>query len=1171
MNTPYQHTSGGSDSHRFVADAIQCVAACVFAFFVCTPTLDAQPRSAWNWYFGQNAGLTFSNGTAQPLADGRMVTNEGCASISDPTTGELLFYTDGVTVFNRIHEPMPNGTGLFGDFSTSQSAIIIPAPGRPQVYYIFNPAAVTAANLGNRCLCLYYSVVDMRADAGFGDVVKKNELVASDITEHLTATVDCSGEGWWVVVRSRSTRHFFSFHLTRDQLRTEPVVSDAGFPVISIREAGQMHISPDGRKLVITSTGGNSLLYNFDNQTGKVTDGTDLFPFATFGSHYGASFAPGSKKVYVCVANETPLAPTRVYQFSIEGRDGLSIAASRYQIATLRDIYTWVPMQLAPDGRVYIARTGQTWLSAITDPDADTSEAHFRDSVVQIQGACRFGLPNFPGSVFIEPGSRQLSCSLPRADMRHRSETCERTCVQFTDASSGSVDSWKWEFVGATPPASFERSPRSVCYARAGTYNVRLIATNSYGSDTVVSSITVLPRPQVTVDSVAEVCVGDMVTLTATGADSYSWLDPSVIGNPASSTVVVRPSSTTRYTVVGMNSYGCADTASVLVRVVTMRAGLDQTICKGASVTLEATGADEYEWSPTTGLSDPRSSQPVATPLSTTNYVVTMRKGLCVTIDTVAVTVVDSFRVSIQGPVVGCEGDTVVLEAVGGTSFTWLGMGVIDATTRTCRVRVGNNPATIVLLATTGTCVDVDSVVVSPHPVTPLELRGSNRVCKGESVALEAVTDAEFVEWTPATGLNTTTGKFVICTPTETTTYTAYARSANGCNTLSSIVVTVDALPALNPGPDRYICPGSAVELTSADGLDRVEWTPEEGLNDARSARPLASPLATTTYVVRGWKGRCEAVDTVTVVVSSVQLQVSSDTTICAGGAVRLYATGAAQYEWSPTTGLSDPTSSTTIASPTVTTTYVVRGTDPQGCVDTASITVIVVDTLPIRLYAGSVTARAGTDNVGIPIIIDVPQSLLPLRLSNLRATLVHNASVFLPDSTDRGALRTSVRGSDRLSYLLFDDMLILTPRQKVTEVRGLVLASGIEVARLLWEDVQWDADVCPSITTTPGMLYISGCNISGRMLKSFTAPTVTVTERRTSNTIDVDIEGGIPGYCTVELTAVDGRTVLLTQSVRDNGLTSVSLDGSSLGAGLYSLRVRTPQNTFVASFVWYR
>src|SRR6186713_3346857 len=81
-------------------------------------------KQANRWYFGMFAGLDFNSGAPVPVSDGMLNTAEGCSSIAD-ANGNLLFYTDGITVFNRVHDTMPNGFDLTGDISSTQSALIV--------------------------------------------------------------------------------------------------------------------------------------------------------------------------------------------------------------------------------------------------------------------------------------------------------------------------------------------------------------------------------------------------------------------------------------------------------------------------------------------------------------------------------------------------------------------------------------------------------------------------------------------------------------------------------------------------------------------------------------------------------------------------------------------------------------------------------------------------------------------------------------------------------------------------------------------------------------------------------------------------------------------------------------------------------------------------------------
>ena len=87
-------------------------------------------------FFGANAGVNFSTGNPAYIAGGQINTLEGCASISDPQ-GALLFYTDGSRVWDKNHTVMPNGTGLYGDDSSTSSGLIVPSPNNSNIYYIF--------------------------------------------------------------------------------------------------------------------------------------------------------------------------------------------------------------------------------------------------------------------------------------------------------------------------------------------------------------------------------------------------------------------------------------------------------------------------------------------------------------------------------------------------------------------------------------------------------------------------------------------------------------------------------------------------------------------------------------------------------------------------------------------------------------------------------------------------------------------------------------------------------------------------------------------------------------------------------------------------------------------------------------------------------------------------
>ena len=126
------------------------------------------------WYFGGGAGLYFNSGTPIAITDGALKTMEGCATIST-SSGSLLFYTDGDTVWNKQHHPMPNGTGLKGDQSSTQAAIIVPKPGSAGIYYVFTTSSYDGSGI-QECR---YSEIDMSLSSGLGDVTTNKNILLS--------------------------------------------------------------------------------------------------------------------------------------------------------------------------------------------------------------------------------------------------------------------------------------------------------------------------------------------------------------------------------------------------------------------------------------------------------------------------------------------------------------------------------------------------------------------------------------------------------------------------------------------------------------------------------------------------------------------------------------------------------------------------------------------------------------------------------------------------------------------------------------------------------------------------------------------------------------------------------------------------------------------------------
>ena len=271
------------------------------------------------WYFGNGAGLDFNSGSPVALDDGQLNTMEGCSTISDEN-GDLLFYTDGMVVYDKFHNIMPNGTGLLGHNSSTQSAIIVKQPQSSSIYYIFTVDGSTGIN-GNG---LYYSEVDITLNDGAGDVTEvKNVLLFQNTAEKVTAVPHSNGVDFWIIAPQFTTNKYFSYLFTSLGVAAQPVESSIEIELIT---AGYLTASPDGTKLAACYSGGVNKVsvMSFDNLTGLLS--TDFSVEIT--NPYGVAFSPDNNVLYITV-------PFELYQLNLMAGSDEDI------INSMLSIYNW--------------------------------------------------------------------------------------------------------------------------------------------------------------------------------------------------------------------------------------------------------------------------------------------------------------------------------------------------------------------------------------------------------------------------------------------------------------------------------------------------------------------------------------------------------------------------------------------------------------------------------------------------------------------------------------------------------------------------------------------------------------------------------------------------------------------------------------------------------------
>lgn len=367
-------------------------------------TLCYPQGSANNWYFGGNAGLNFNTSPPQVLENGQLDTKEGCASISDQS-GKLLFYTDGSTIYNRSHQIMENGNGLFGDASSTQSAIIIPKPRSPKIFYVFTvDNFLDDVNYG-----VNYSIVDF-TENNYGKVTQKNINLLNYSAEKLAAVVKgCDTGTIWMMTLSTETgeygqlNNFYAFEVSADGVDTTPVKSPVALTGEDAR--GNLKFSNDGSQIACANSGDGLFILDFDSETGRVSNPVEMNLSGSARFPYGVEFSPSDRFLYVHAtnnANPGEFHTSSLFQIDLlNGKNDPVYTEIDFQENLYRG-----SLQRGPDGKIYRTMSPDYYepshfLSTIEKPDEAGEACDYKNNSINLGAGESFqGLPPFIQSSF---------------------------------------------------------------------------------------------------------------------------------------------------------------------------------------------------------------------------------------------------------------------------------------------------------------------------------------------------------------------------------------------------------------------------------------------------------------------------------------------------------------------------------------------------------------------------------------------------------------------------------------------------------------------------------------------------------------------------------------------------------------------------------------------------
>lgn len=476
------------------------------------------------------------------------------------------------------------------------------------------------------------------------------------------------------------------------------------------------------------------------------------------------------------------------------------------------------------------------------------------------------------------------------------------------------------------------------------------------GTPPVISNINTSPSQTI--------CKGSSVQLNAvsTGATSFRWTP----GNGVSDSTISNPTATplvnTKYKVTALNG-SCTASDSILIYVTDLHAnaGPDLFICKKDVVTVLGSGTGtSYSWLPLRYINNDLTLTPQINPDTTTTYILTVTNGTCTDRDTMTayVTSIDATILTTDTGI--CPGDTFQLRSfINADSFSWSPNIFISDTTAVSPFVFPPVTTTYLLTATRGFCIRKDSVKVSLISLSLPGAAGNDvSACQGKSIQLSAngISGASYL-WFPATGLNNPNILDPIASPDSSTQYILRIQLGNKCFAFDTMQFSVNPNPAVNAGPDQFICdePFASIGLSSSLA-DSFYWYPSVGLSNPNILQTQASPGINTTYYILAEIKSTGCFVTDTVRVNYIKPKASFTANPMSGNSplsVLFHNTSSAladSFFWN----FGDTPSVSILQSPTHI--YTIAGTDTVqlivknnlGCYDTAYATINVIGRLLI-------------------------------------------------------------------------------------------------------------------------------------------------------------------------------------------------------------------------------
>lgn len=839
---------------------------------------------------GEHTLLTATGGTSYIWNDG---TTEPTLSVTQAGTYTVTISNEegcsSVISKNVTTLPRPNAT-ITGntELCAGNSTTLIANGG---ISYLWNDS--TSTSFKNISETGTYSVL-VTDNNGCSAVASTTVIVneAPDITitgddnicigesTLLTATIYGSGQFLWSNGEHSSFINVSPNHTTNYTVvatNTNGCVSTESFTV-NVHPYPNPAITGEssfcqGDNTILTAVGGNSYLWSNYEQTPSISVSTPGVYVVTVSNEYGCS----STTSHTLVSNPLPVPQITGESTFCEGSFATLNASGGIS-------YLWSSGEATPNISAYQAgtymvtitnehgctSTAQTQVSSNTPPSVvingatEICEGDYTVFNVASNANCSYvwntesvgnSIVASTAGTYTVTATSPNGCTatashtmrvnpLPTPSINGNLTPCLGKSTTLT-VTGGATYVWS---TGSTEDNITIQPTAPITYSVTATSPAGCTATNSV-------AITTHPVPSPSIQGNTILCHEGSSTLTAVGGIAFNWSTGATSNN-----ITINEAGT--YTVTITNSFGCSATTSAVAtiepQIIANIVGND-IICAGESITLHATGGEDYLWN--TGLN---TASLTHTPTSNTTYTCTVTSvNGCEAVASKEVTVTPLPTPEISGPTFLCEGSSIQLTATGGSAFVWNNGITSNQNTIT-------EPGSYTVTVTQNNCSASTQTFITQYPTPHTTISGNTQFCAGDSTYI-TVTGGDSYLWNTGATANSIVAH-------QSGNYSVTISDEHGCSTTQSLTITALDLPQITINGNTQLCMNDATLLT-ANGANSYIWN-----NGVESATLSVSPTENTTYSVTGTHANgCTASTSISLIVYPT-FNIELDDEICQGG-----------------------------------------------------------------------------------------------------------------------------------------------------------------------------------------------------------------------------------------------------------------------------------------------